>query len=230
MNSDNLEDRDAAAEACELTGWKGVAVRLRAGVVFPSDYPEEKLVQLFARHRLRTQPKPAEEVEREYEKGVRAGLVMAYDKARGTNADLCKSPGQTYRLMLEAIRKEEDRVASSTVCQAKSAEIEGLIERLDSLAGLVAIDHPGEVKAIHAAMDALSHLSSPVLEIERVRDLEQALKLALAWLAPHEPGDSRAVSDEFVAMASISCGLTNQECRDIIAAALTALNAGEKGE
>lgn len=44
-------DRMAAAEACEITGWKGVATRLRKGVVFPSDEPEEKLVHLFARHR-----------------------------------------------------------------------------------------------------------------------------------------------------------------------------------
>jgi hypothetical protein len=57
---------------------------------------------------------------------------------------------------------------------------------------------------------------------ERVADLELALDLALRHLIRFEPGDSRAVSDEFVAMAAIQCGLFDRlgECRDIIRAAI----------
>lgn len=62
---------------------------------------------------------------------------------------------------------------------------------------------------------------------ERVADLELALDLALGWLAPNEPPDSRAVSNEFVAMAAIQYGSTERldECRDIIRTALLALTA-----
>lgn len=59
---------------------------------------------------------------------------------------------------------------------------------------------------------------------ERITDLEQALNLALAWLIRLEPGDSRAVSNEFVAMSAIQCGQTERlnECRQIIAAGIKA--------
>jgi hypothetical protein len=36
------------------------------------------------------------------------------------------------------------------------------------------------------------------------RDLRRALQLAVRMLAPYEPGDSRAVSDEFVALAAVA--------------------------
>lgn len=37
-------------------------------------------------------------------------------------------------------------------------------------------------------------------------NLKLGLDLAIAMLAPHEPPDSRAVSDEFVALAALSTG------------------------
>jgi hypothetical protein len=54
--------------------------------------------------------------------------------------------------------------------------------------------------------------------VTREADLELALDLALRWLFPHEPPDSRAVSNEFVAMAAIFCGQADNldECRSII--------------
>ena len=70
--------------------------------------------------------------------------------------------------------------------------------------------------------------------LQRARDAEAeladvrlALDLALAWLAPNEPGDSRAVSNEFVAMYAIQCGLTDNrvECRAIISSALARAKA-----
>jgi hypothetical protein len=62
---------------------------------------------------------------------------------------------------------------------------------------------------------------------ERVADLELALDLALNQLSEFEPGDSRAVSNEFVAMAAIRCEAGSlSECRDIIRAALTEKHNG----
>lgn len=45
----------------------------------------------------------------------------------------------------------------------------------------------------------------------RIQALEAALSLAVCMLAPYEPGDSRAVSDEFVTLAAIDCGLPDTE-------------------
>lgn len=54
-------------------------------------------------------------------------------------------------------------------------------------------------------------------------DRAQALRLAVEYLGRQEPGDSRAVSNEFVAMAAASCGIQNEEGRAIIAAELARL-------
>lgn len=55
---------------------------------------------------------------------------------------------------------------------------------------------------------------------QRVGDLQKALNLALRYLFAHEPGDSRAVSDEFVAMCAVSSNCVNEQCRQIIERAL----------
>jgi hypothetical protein len=47
-----------------------------------------------------------------------------------------------------------------------------------------------------------------------------ALRLAVNILGEFEPGDSRAVSNDFVALAAISCGLGNEECGAIVNRAL----------
>jgi hypothetical protein len=72
-------------------------------------------------------------------------------------------------------------------------------------------------------------------EIERLRAeiadmgaVHKALELALCWLAAHEPGDSRAVSDEFVAMTAILSNCANDHCVPIIERALAAYAAQEK--
>ena len=62
----------------------------------------------------------------------------------------------------------------------------------------------------------------PVAQAEGVERLTEALGLALKYLAAHEPGDSRAVSDEFVAMAAIHAGLGSDEAMAVIRAALSA--------
>ena len=40
---------------------------------------------------------------------------------------------------------------------------------------------------------------------DRIGKLEKALELALAYLGRQEPGDSRAVSDEYAAMLAVLC-------------------------
>lgn len=59
-------------------------------------------------------------------------------------------------------------------------------------------------------------------ETQRLRD---ALRLALSWLSLNEPGDSRAVSDEFVAMAAVSCGLGDAASDAVIQNALSKVRA-----
>lgn len=50
--------------------------------------------------------------------------------------------------------------------------------------------------------------------------LERALTLAVNMLAPHEPPDSRAVSNEFVAVASVSAGDASGDVMKVIDNAL----------
>lgn len=54
----------------------------------------------------------------------------------------------------------------------------------------------------------------------RIEALEGALDLALSYLIEDEPGDSRAVSDEFVAMAVILEGHDADGCLPIVKAAI----------
>ncbi len=56
--------------------------------------------------------------------------------------------------------------------------------------------------------------------------LSDALKLAVAMLAPLEPGDSRAVSDEFVALAAVSVGEDDDAVMEVIEAALLRCREG----
>jgi hypothetical protein len=61
--------------------------------------------------------------------------------------------------------------------------------------------------------------------VRRYRDedespTQRALNLALCYLGKLEPGDSRAVSDEFVAMFAVSTGDTSPEVLAVIDAAL----------
>ena len=53
---------------------------------------------------------------------------------------------------------------------------------------------------------------------QRIADLTLALDYCLLILGELEPPHSAAVSDEFVAMAAISCGIEDriEECRDIL--------------
>jgi len=85
---------------------------------------------------------------------------------------------------------------------------------------------------LHTSALAAGYASVPdwvaamVGENERLRE---ALGLALDMLEPFEPGDSRAVSNEFVAMAAIHAGLTDRvgECITIIRTASAALTKGQ---
>lgn len=47
-----------------------------------------------------------------------------------------------------------------------------------------------------------------------------ALKLAVQMLSEYEPGDSRAVSNEFVALAAVECNLVDNTVMQVINQAL----------
>lgn len=51
--------------------------------------------------------------------------------------------------------------------------------------------------------------------------LQEALDLAVNIIMANEPGDSRAVSDEAVALASVACGDTSEPVMSVIRAALS---------
>jgi hypothetical protein len=77
------------------------------------------------------------------------------------------------------------------------------------------------IAAIPSAGGVETQESLGALEgVARCADLQLALDWALQVLERYEPGDSRAVSDEFVSAAAIACDCANQECRDILRAAL----------
>lgn len=50
--------------------------------------------------------------------------------------------------------------------------------------------------------------------------LKKALTLAVNMLAHYEPGDSRAVSNEFVALAAVQCDLVDDAVMKVIEDAL----------
>ncbi len=59
----------------------------------------------------------------------------------------------------------------------------------------------------------------------RIEALNSALELALGYLIEDEPGDSRLVSDEFVAMAVVLDGHDATDCLPIIKAAIASRRA-----
>jgi hypothetical protein len=56
--------------------------------------------------------------------------------------------------------------------------------------------------------------------------LTRALSLAVDMLSIYEPPDSRAVSDEFVALACVDCGSVEGRVMDVIDAALALRKSG----
>lgn len=63
---------------------------------------------------------------------------------------------------------------------------------------------------------------TPVITCSREKQLLRALNLALCMLLPHEVPDSRGVSDEYVALATVEAGIDNDASWHVIEAALEA--------
>lgn len=68
----------------------------------------------------------------------------------------------------------------------------------------------------------VSRQSSAIPAPDVTDKLKDALSLAVHMLSHHEPGDSRAVSDRFVALAAVSCGVDTAADLEVIRDALTA--------
>jgi len=56
----------------------------------------------------------ATKAEAELEVAYKKGWHDAWDKARGTNADMCRSAGEAYRLIVQELRKGEESAALRT--------------------------------------------------------------------------------------------------------------------
>lgn len=75
-------------------------------------------------------------------------------------------------------------------------------------------------RAVAEAGDVAVLNAAELYAVKQERDqLREALTLAVNLLAVNEPGDSRAVSDEFVALAAVSTGDASREVMAIIRAA-----------
>jgi hypothetical protein len=86
--------------------------------------------------------------------------------------------------------------------------------RMKSAASIKIPSDRGErLRIVMDDVDLRATIAALQSEIARMRD---ALEMAVGMLAPFEPGDSRAVSNEFVALASIVCGNDNEECWRIV--------------
>ena len=68
-------------------------------------------------------------------------------------------------------------------------------------------------------LTAAAHEHDPTIE-----QLRRGLRLAVNMLSLHEPPDSRAVSDEFVALAAMDCGSVSGRVMDVIEAALSRIS------
>lgn len=77
---------------------------------------------------------------------------------------------------------------------------------IDELIGLLRVAHSSR----DTAEDNWVHVATQAKKYKR------ALNLALDLLIKHEPGDSRAVSNEFVALASVLAGNDDKKAWDII--------------
>lgn len=81
-----------------------------------------------------------------------------------------------------------------------------------------------EKRALLRLLDLISDRFIPaapaphVIEAERLR---KALNVACGLLVRHEPGDSRAVSDIFVALSAVASGDGDKACWDIVDAVST---------
>lgn len=53
-----------------------------------------------------------------------------------------------------------------------------------------------------------------------MNEIKEALDLAVCMIMKHEPGDSRAVSNEAVALCAVSCGFTDEPVMKVIRDAL----------
>lgn len=93
--------------------------------------------------------------------------------------------------------------------------IAALLE-LDAAKALVPHGIGGHARTLLEA--AYVRLAAPPSE-----EVVKALNLALEMLGRYEPGDSRAVSDEYVAMAAVAAGRADAKCVRVIDRALSAL-------
>jgi hypothetical protein len=69
-------------------------------------YAEKAFNRLYvAIHALKDQPHDKPELANDRKEIRKQAFEEAYDKVRGTNADLCKTPVAAYRLMMDALLK-----------------------------------------------------------------------------------------------------------------------------
>lgn len=143
------------------------------------------------------------------------GFIGEVRDQNGNWSDTAKSTGDAAFIALN----------NPTTCVALLDDIDRLEADRDALQARV---EKAEAEA-EAFKATLAKAGYELITVEaKLAQMRQALTLALARLEPLEPGDSRAVSDEFVAMAAIVAGIGNKKGDEIIEAALATLQPEER--
>jgi hypothetical protein len=112
-------------------------------------------------------------------------------------------------------------IADATGCyELRISDIRALLSALSEIARLRT--------TIEGQALTLQGSSAALAMVTKERDAKhKALQVAVNMLFPYEPGDSRDVSDIFVALAATVCGQWDDAIAAVIEAALNA-SAGEK--
>lgn len=150
----------------------------------------------------------------------------------------------TQDTLIERLRQYEGRQFETTVCcnglrdeaataladrDAKIAELQGLFkiqsnahaEHIKALLSQHEYElgiYAGAGKEERARAEAAeAQVAELTQKLERAME---ALQLAVNMVMSHEPGDSRAVSSEAVALAAVTCGCDDDACWQVIDRAL----------
>ncbi|WP_461319385.1 hypothetical protein [Bradyrhizobium barranii] len=128
-----------------------------------------------------------------------------HDGAYRFDADM-QMIASKYQVSLDDLKR---RVADVLAERAETRERERMAEAPEVL------DEIGEALESRGFVHMTNGRDIGML-LDQLDCTKRALDLAVAMLAPHEPGHSCAVSDEFVALAAVSTGDTSAQVMEII--------------
>ena len=157
-------------------------------------------------------------------KHAEAGGRRALARGEAALAALQEQRAEISRLQqeLSACKAERDQ------WRASAAEFKGLCEEWQALAEAAEQKFEAASEAYeNLQFDAGAERQRANAAEAREKQLRAALKLAVDIVMVNEPGDSRAVSDEAVALAAVVCECDDEKCWAVIDQALASKEGGE---